>query len=225
VEALVRWQHPQKGLLPPGVFVGLAEETGLVIPLGEQILRIACEQSVAWEKEGYKDISMAVNFSAKQFNKKDIMDDIARIIEETGMRPDLLDIEITESIAMENLDNTIMIMNHLKEKQIKFSLDDFGTGYSSLNYLNNLPINHLKIDKQFIQNIQRGSFEEVVVKAIIDIAHNMSLVVIAEGVETKEQYETLTEFQGDLAQGYYISKPVPNAVIEEMLQKQLARMM
>jgi EAL domain-containing protein (putative c-di-GMP-specific phosphodiesterase class I) len=113
-------------------------------------------------------------------------------------------------------------MNSLKEKNIKFSLDDFGTGYSSLNYLNNLPINHLKIDKQFIQNIKKGSFEEVVVKAIIDIAHNMNLVVIAEGIETKEQYETIMEFKGDLAQGYYISRPVPSSELKGLLQQLLA---
>ncbi len=218
VEALVRWQNPIKGLLPPIIFIGLAEETGLIIPLGEQILRAACEQSVRWEKAGFKDIYMAVNISAKQIIKKDFLQDILRILEETGMRPELLDIEITESIAMENLENTIMIMNSLKEKGIKFSLDDFGTGYSSLNYLKNLPINNLKIDKQFVQSINKNNFEEFVIKAIIELAHNMNLIVISEGIETKEQYETLREYKSDRAQGYYFSKPVPSTELEDLIK-------
>jgi len=219
VEALVRWQHPVKGLLPPVEFIGIAEDTGLIIPLGEQILRAACQQSVRWESAGLRDISVAVNFSAKQINKKDIIHDIYRILEETGMRPELLDIEITESIAMENLENTIMIMNSLKEIGIKFSLDDFGTGYSSLNYLNNLPIDHLKIDKKFVQNMNQDNFEEVVVKAIIEIAHNMNLIVIAEGIETMDQYEIVMKFKGDRAQGYFFSRPVPSIELEGMMQR------
>ena len=219
VEALVRWQHPVKGLLPPVEFIGIAEDTGLIIPLGEQILRAACQQSVRWENAGLRDISVAVNFSAKQINKKDIIHDIYRILKETGMRPELLDIEITESIAMENLENTIMIMNSLKEIGIKFSLDDFGTGYSSLNYLNNLPIDHLKIDKKFVQNMNQDNFEEVVVKAIIEIAHNMNLIVIAEGIETMDQYEIVMKFKGDRAQGYFFSRPVPSIELEGMMQR------
>lgn len=217
VEALVRWQHPVKGLLPPGAFIGIAEENGQIIPMGEYILEAACQQSVIWEKSGFTDISIAVNISAKQFSKKTLVEDVLRIIEASGMRPELLDIEITESIAMENLENTVYVINTLKEKGIKFSLDDFGTGYSSLNYLKHLPIDHLKIDKQFVQNVRKDNFEDVVVKAIVEIAHSMALVIIAEGVETTEQFETLKACHCDLVQGYLFSKPVPHKEIEALM--------
>jgi polar amino acid transport system substrate-binding protein len=160
---------------------------------------------------------MAVNFSAKQINKKNITEVIFRILDKTGMRPELLDIEITESIAMENLENTLAIINKIKNHGIKFSLDDFGTGYSSLNYLHKLPIDHLKIDKQFVQNIRPRSFEEVVIKATIEIAHRMNLIVVAEGIETREQFEAILKFEGDRAQGYLFSKPVPAQALETML--------
>ncbi|WP_373483601.1 EAL domain-containing protein [Acetobacterium sp.] len=217
VEALVRWQHPTRGLLLPFEFIGLAEESGLIVPLGEQILMAACEQSVAWEKAGYENLAMAVNFSAKQINQKDIIEVIFEILDKTGMRPELLDIEITESIAMENLGNTLSIINKIKNHGIKFSLDDFGTGYSSLNYLHKLPIDHLKIDKQFVQDMRPGSFEEVVIKATIEIAHRMNLIVIAEGIETKDQFEAILAFKGDRAQGYLYSKPVPAQDLEILL--------
>jgi diguanylate cyclase (GGDEF)-like protein/PAS domain S-box-containing protein len=223
VEALVRWQHPTRGILAPFEFIGLAEESGLIVLLGEQILTEACEQSAAWERAGYKDLTMAVNFSAKQINKKGITEVIFKILEKTGMRPELLDIEITESVAMENLENTLSIINKIKKHGIKFSLDDFGTGYSSLNYLHKLPIDHLKIDKQFVQNMRPGSFEEVVIKATIEIAHRMNLIVVAEGIETKEQFEAILEFKGDRAQGYLFSKPVPAQALETLLNKDLNR--
>lgn len=221
VEALVRWRHPTRGILAPFEFIGLAEESGLIVLLGEQILTQACEQSVAWEKAGYKNLTMAVNFSAKQINKKDIGEVVFGILEKTGMRPELLDIEITESIAMENLDNTLSIINKIKKKGIKFSLDDFGTGYSSLNYLHKLPMDHLKIDKQFVQNIEPGSFEEVVIKATIEIAHSMNLIVIAEGIETREQYDAILAFKGDRAQGYLFSRPVPASELEALMNMPL----
>jgi diguanylate cyclase (GGDEF)-like protein/PAS domain S-box-containing protein len=217
VEALVRWQHPVQGLLSPIHFIGLAEETGLIIPLGEYILKTACQQSAEWEKTGYKDIMMSVNISAKQINKKNIVKDIVRIIKEEKMKPELLILEITESIAMENIEHTIEVMNSLKKKGITFSLDDFGTGYSSLNYLKNIPIDHVKIDKQFVQSLQKQMFEELVVKAIIEIAHSMKLVVVAEGIETPEQRETLIKYQCDLAQGYYFSRPIPKQEVEAIL--------
>jgi diguanylate cyclase (GGDEF)-like protein/PAS domain S-box-containing protein len=221
VEALIRWQHPKRGLLSPFEFIGPAEESGLILPLGEKILTAACEQSVAWEKAGHKNIAMAVNFSARQFNKKDVVAIVLNILDQTGMRPELLDIEITESIAMDNLENTLSIIERLKKYNIKFSLDDFGTGYSSLNYLHKLPIDHLKIDKQFVQSIHPGSFEEVVVKATAEIAHSMNLIVIAEGVETPEQYQAIAAFKVDQGQGYLFSRPLPAAEIEKLLNASL----
>ncbi|MDF2941474.1 MAG: uncharacterized protein K0S01_332 [Herbinix sp.] len=223
VEALVRWQHPVQGLIPPFQFIGLAEETGLIIPLGEYILKTACKQSAEWERAGYKDISMSVNISAMQINKKSIVQDILRILKEMNMKPELLILEITESIAMENIEHTLEVMNSLKQKGITFSLDDFGTGYSSLNYLKNIPINHVKIDKQFVQSLHKQMFEEIVVKAIIDIAHSMDLVVVAEGIETLEQRETLIKYQCDLAQGYYFSRPLPKLEVEAILMNTLPK--
>ncbi len=218
VEALVRWQHPIHGLLMPGDFIGLAEETGLIIPLGEYILKSACAQSVEWENKGIEDVKMSVNISAKQINNKNIVYDILRIVEEMQMKPEQLMLEITESIAMENLDHTLSVMNNLREKGISFSLDDFGTGYSSLNYLKNIPIHHLKVDKQFVQNLGRQSFEDVVVRAIIDIAHSMNLIVVAEGIETSEQKEALISYNCDLAQGYYFSRPIPKQEVEVLMR-------
>lgn len=217
VEALVRWQHPIQGLLPPISFIGLSEETGLIIPLGEYVLKTACKQSVEWEKAEYKNIFMSVNISAKQINKKNIVQDILRIVDETNMNPELLILEITESIAMEDIDHTIKVMESLIDKGIKFSLDDFGTGYSSLNYLKNIPINQLKIDKHFVQSLKKQNFEDVVVKAIIEIAHTRNLVVVAEGIETIEQKESMVKYNCDLAQGYYYSRPIPNGEVEKIL--------
>jgi len=223
VEALVRWQHPLQGLLPPISFIGLSEDTGLIIPLGEYILKTACQQSVEWERAGYKNISMSVNISAKQVNKKNIVQDILRIIEETHMRPELLILEITESIAMENIEHSIKVMESLIEKGVTFSLDDFGTGYSSLNYLKNIPISQLKIDKHFVQSLQKHNFEDVVVKAIIEIAHTLNLVIVAEGIETVEQKDSMAKYKCDLAQGYYYCRPIPNSEVESLLMNCLPK--
>jgi polar amino acid transport system substrate-binding protein len=202
----------------PGDFIDLAEETGLIIPLGEYVLRTACRQSMEWERAGLTGIMMSVNISVKQINSLNIVQDILDIIDETHMIPEHLILEITESVAMENISKTIDIMNQLREKGVTFSLDDFGTGYSSLNYLKNIPINHLKIDKQFVQNLQRQTFEEVVVRSIIEIAHRMELTVVAEGIETLEQKEALASYNCDIAQGYYYSKPIPHQEVEELLK-------
>jgi len=223
VEALVRWQHPLHGLLPPISFIGLSEDTGLIIPLGEYILKTACQQSVEWERAGYKNISMSVNISAKQVNKKNIVQDILRIIEETHMRPELLILEITESIAMENIEHSIKVMESLIKMGVTFSLDDFGTGYSSLNYLKNIPISQLKIDKHFVQSLQKQDFEDVVVKAIIEIAHTLNLAIVAEGIETIEQKDSMAKYKCDLAQGYYYCRPIPNSEVESLLMNCLPK--
>ena len=221
VEALVRWQHPVRGLVFPLDFIGAAEENGFIIPLGEYILRSACRQSAKWEEAGFHGITVSVNFSQKQFNKNTLVDDVMAILKETGMRPELLDIEITESMAMENIENTLQKIHKLKEIGVCFSLDDFGSGFSSLNYLKILPIDHLKIDKQFIHNVMKDNFEGVVVEAIIHIAHSMNLIVIAEGIEQQEQHETLGKLNCDQAQGYLYSRPVPAEEIPKLLQKRL----
>jgi diguanylate cyclase (GGDEF)-like protein/PAS domain S-box-containing protein len=221
VEALVRWQHPKRGMVSPFEFISAAEESGLIIPMGEMILKKACQQSATWEKGGFPDIRMSVNFSGKQLNRKSIVAEVFDIISQTGMNPQLLDIEITESVAMDNLENTLRIINAIKERGVRFSLDDFGTGYSSLNYLHKLPIDHLKIDKHFVQSITNDSFEAVVIKATIEIAHSMKLQVIAEGVESQEQYAVVKGFGGDQIQGYFFGKPMPAQEVEELFGKRL----
>lgn len=222
VEALVRWNHPSRGLLSPMYFIELAEETGLIIPLGEYILKIACRQSVAWEQEGHRNIIMSVNMSARQFIKKTLVKDILKIIKETNMRPELLNLEITETLAMENLESSVKVMKRLRAKGIAFSLDDFGTGYSSLTYLKNMHINYLKIDKHFVQNIHDKNFEEVLIKAIIEIAHSMNLIVVAEGIETIEQIEALKNYNCDQAQGFYFCKPLPSGEVEKTFSRYLS---
>ncbi|WKY47412.1 EAL domain-containing protein [Eubacteriaceae bacterium ES3] len=221
VEALVRWMHPQRGLISPFEFIPLAEESGLIVPLGEMILRKACQQSAIWENGNFPGISISVNYSGRQLNRKNIVDETFKIIEQTGMKPELLDIEITESVAMENLEHIVSIIRNIKAKGVKFSLDDFGTGYSSLNYLHKLPIDHLKIDKQFVQSIETGNFEEVVIKATVEIAHSMNLIVVAEGVETKAQYEVINGFGADQIQGYYFGKPMPAEKVQLLFGKSL----
>ncbi|WKY44099.1 EAL domain-containing protein [Eubacteriaceae bacterium ES2] len=221
VEALVRWQHPKRGLLSPFEFISTAEESGLIIPMGEMILQKACQQSALWEKQGLQDIRMSVNFSGKQLNRKSIIKEVFAIIDQTGMNPRLLDIEITESVAMDNLENTLRIINAIKERGVKFSLDDFGTGYSSLNYLHKLPIDHLKIDKHFVQSISKDSFEAVVIKATIEIAHSMKLLVIAEGVETQDQFEVISEYGGDQIQGYLFGRPMPAEEVQKLFGRSL----
>ncbi len=221
VEALVRWQHPSRGLLPPGEFIALAEESGLILPLGELVLRSACRQSVAWEAAGLTNLTVAVNISARQFNNPHLVEDVLAILGETGMRPELLELEITESTAMENLEATIVNIRRLQQYGITFSLDDFGTGYSSLNYLKNLPINRLKIDKQFVNNARDDNFEAAVIQAVIQIAHNRNLVVVAEGIETEEQQQVLGRFHCDQVQGYLFSRPLPPAQVEECIRGRL----
>ncbi len=221
VEALVRWQHPTRGLLPPGEFIALAEESGLILPLGEQVLRSACRQSVAWEAEGLPNLTVAVNISARQFTNPHLVEDVLAILGETGMRPELLELEITESTAMENLEATIGIIRRLQQYGVSFSLDDFGTGYSSLNYLKNLPINRLKIDKQFVNNARENNFEAAVIQAVIQIAHNRNLIVVAEGIETEEQQQVLGRFQCDQVQGYLFSRPLPPALVEGRIRGHL----
>ena len=208
VEALVRWDHYKKGLLSPMTFIGFAEDNGLITPLGEHILKVACTQSVYWESIGVNGIIMAVNISSKQFSNRNLVQNVQRIINETGMDPKRLKLEITESVAMESLETTMSIMTQLKEIGVSFSLDDFGTGYSSLSYLKALPIDQLKIDRHFIKNVTLKNYEQVMVGAIIDIAHSMGLKVVAEGIETSQQSKLLESMSCDIAQGYLFGKPM-----------------
>lgn len=218
VEALIRWQSPTKGLVPPIEFIPLAEETGLIIPIGDWVLKTACQQIKEWKDLGYTWLNMSINLSAKQFKQINLVDRIKGIILETGIDPQSIELEITETMAMENLDNTVKILEQIKESGIKISLDDFGIGYSSLNYLKKLPIDIIKMDKDFILNIPEDKKQAEIAKTIISLAHSMDLEVIAEGVENVEILDLLKKFRCDKAQGYLFSKPVKPEYIEEMLK-------
>lgn len=207
-EALLRWRHPESGIISPAEFIPLAEETGLIIPIGEWILRTACAQSKAWQAEGFK-IHLSVNLSARQFQQENLLKTITGIVGETGFNSHCLELEVTESSIMTNAEFAVETLNELKATGIKISIDDFGTGYSSLGYLKRLPIDVLKIDKSFVQDIAANPDDMALVMAIITLAHNLRLKVVAEGVETAEQLKFLQLLQCDEWQGYLYSKPVP----------------
>jgi len=207
VEALLRWQHP-KGMVPPMKFISILEETGLIIPIGEWILREACRQNKSWQDQGYPPISISVNLSTRQFYQQNLISMVSSILAETGMSAKYLELEITESMTMDvNLASNIL--HELKELGVKVSIDDFGTGYSSLYYLKKFPIDGLKIDKSFIQDITTSHSDSNIVTTIIDMAHHLGLRVIAEGVETTEQLQFLEDNHCDEAQGYLFSPPLP----------------
>ncbi|WP_378953307.1 EAL domain-containing protein [Pelosinus sp. sgz500959] len=219
VEALIRWQHPTRGLLYPGDFLDLAEEIGIMIPGGEWVLRTACAQNAAWQKAGYLPITMAVNVSATQFQHPNFLENLKKILAETELSPELLEVEITETIAMTNVEVTSLITNALQSMGIRQALDDFGTGYSSLKYLKIFNIDVLKIDKSFVQDIECDCDNDAIVKAIIALAQNLKLEVIAEGVETQQQYNYLKQLGCQKMQGYYFSRPVSGEQIEEILRE------
>ncbi len=220
MEALVRWNHPKLGLVPPLDFIPLAEETGLIVPLGEWVLRTACEQSKIWHSRGF-ELSVAVNLSPRQFRQRDLVERICQIINETGFDPHFLNLEITESSLMDSSESAIEKLGELKESGIQISIDDFGTGYSSLGVLKDLPIDVLKIDKMFVDDLTTSSDAAALVSAVITLAHQLRLKVVAEGVETDEQLTFLEGLECDEWQGYLFSKPVSTDAFETLLTKQL----
>lgn len=209
VEALIRWQHPTLGFISPHRFVPLAEETGLIVPIGEWVLRTACLQNKAWQMAGFSSVAVSVNLSIRQFFKPDLISTIKGILEETGLEAQYLELEITESMTM-NIESAIQIIHELKHLGVKVAIDDFGTGYSSLNYLKKLPIDRLKIDQSFVRDIEKISNDRDIVATIITMGHNLKMRVIAEGVETEEQLQFLNNHGCDEVQGYLISKPIPS---------------
>jgi diguanylate cyclase (GGDEF)-like protein len=216
-EALIRWKHPTKGLVGPDEFIYLAEETGLIIPIGKWVLRTACYQLKRWSQD-YPNINMAVNLSARQFKDRDIVKIVYDVIEETGINPKNLELEITESIALDDIEYTINTIDELRKIGVHFSLDDFGTGYSSMNYLKRLPVSNLKIDKSFLDTVMEDRCDQKIIQTIINLARNLDLNVIAEGVESFDQEEFLKEANCDKAQGYLYSKPVPEDVAFQFLK-------
>lgn len=217
-EALIRWNHPEKGIIYPMDFIPAAEENGLIVPIGKIVIREACRQLKEWQEAGYKELHMAVNLSARQFKDKEFAEDVVNILNETGANPACLEFEITESIALENLDYTIKTMEELKQLGITFALDDFGTGYSSMIYLKHLPVNYLKIDKSFMDSVLVDNSDQKIVETILLLAKNLKLEVIAEGVEEKAQEEFLKKNNCEKAQGYLYSKPVDKYMATRLFQ-------
>jgi predicted signal transduction protein with EAL and GGDEF domain len=216
MEALIRWQHPERGLIAPDRFIPLAEETGFICQIDEWVMRTACLQNRAWQLMGLPPMRIAVNLSGRQFLQANTVQTIAKILSETELNPEYLEIEITETVAMTDVKFTVSVLHQLQKMGIHISLDDFGTGYSSLWSLNNLPLNNLKIDKSFVADLLNGSSGATIVKVAIALGQGLNLQVIAEGVETAEQLAFLQSLQCDMGQGYFFSKPLSAAVATEL---------
>jgi diguanylate cyclase (GGDEF)-like protein len=218
VEALVRWQHPLQGPIPPSSFIPLAEETGLIFPLGEWVLRTACQQGQAWQAAYGQGLRVAVNLSAVQFKRQDVVRTIGSILQETGLGPEFLEVELTETTLMQGNESTIKALLELRQMGIGIAIDDFGTGYSSLSYLRRFPIDTLKIDKSFTWNITKNEHDSVIIAAIIAMARGLKLNVVAEGVETVDQLRYLQEHGCNEVQGYLLSRPVPAHELDGLIQ-------
>jgi len=219
VEALVRWQHPTMGSIPPARFIPVAEETGLIVQLGRWVLEQACRQQVAWKSSGLADVSMAVNLSIRQFNDPDLLEDVTWIMAETGIEPGQLELEITESLLMNNEASGTTLLRELKALGLRLAVDDFGTGYSSLANLKRFPIDTLKIDKAFVHDLEGNDEDQAIVQAIISMAKSLDLKIVAEGVETEAQWVFLRDRGCDDIQGYHFSKPVPASELVALLAR------
>lgn len=207
-EALIRWNHPILGLVSPGDFIPLAEETGLIEEIGSWVLKTACKQNRKWQLMGLEDLSVSVNVSANQFQQGKFVNEVKRALSDSGLAPECLTLELTESTMLRNIDYSIDVMRSLQKLGVRVSIDDFGTGYSSLSYLKDLPINTLKIDRSFINNLRLDTSDIAIVKAIITMGHGLAVKVVAEGVETEEQIELLKELKCHYAQGFYLHRPL-----------------
>ncbi|MRG57817.1 EAL domain-containing protein [Phyllobacterium sp. SYP-B3895] len=220
VEALIRWRHPVLGVLSPDHFISLAEETGLIVPLGDWVLNEACRQNKAWQDEGLAQVSVSVNVSARQFQEKDWPSRVIRALEETGLEAEYLELELTESLLMRNVDQAIATMKELQELGLHFAIDDFGTGYSSLSALKSLPVSRLKIDQSFVRNLAQDEDDRSIISAVISLGQRLNMLVIAEGVESEDQLAFLRENGCDEGQGYYFSKPIDPRKIADFLMHQ-----
>jgi len=221
VEALIRWQHSSKGLISPAEFIPLAEETGMIVPIGEWALRTACTLAKRWSQSEVGPLRMSVNLSSRQFVSPDFAESVKRVVRETAVPPEILDLEITESMTMD-VSRTIETLRQLKKLGVSISIDDFGTGYSSLSYLKNFPVDRLKIDQSFVRQMHSETKDRSIVATIISLAHNLNLHVVAEGVETQSQSEFLAQQGCDEMQGYYISKPLKAFDVESFIAARIA---
>ena len=220
VEALVRWRHPERGIISPTEFIPLAEETGLIVPIGEWVLRTACQQAMAWQADGQPPVRVAVNLSAKQFKDENLTQIVLSTLHETGLPADLLELELTEGTLMDDARATMVTLEQLRGIGVHLSIDDFGTGYSSMNYLKRFDVRALKIDKSFISGLPQDSENAAITHAIIAMAHGLKMAVVAEGVETDAQLLLLEQYGCDMAQGYHLGHPSSPESIRLMLGKQ-----
>ncbi len=209
LEALIRWQDPEMGLVSPGKFIPMAEKTGLIIPIGNWVLQTACEEIKNLHQQGFSDLKLGVNLSARQFQDNQLINKVAQALQKTSLKPQYLELELTESIIMDDVEGSVDRLFELKKQGVQFSIDDFGTGYSSLSYLKRFPIGTLKIDRSFVGEVPTNVDNTAIVKAIIDLAHNLNLNVVAEGAETVDQVDFLEENDCDEVQGFYYSRPLP----------------
>jgi diguanylate cyclase (GGDEF)-like protein len=218
-EALVRWQHPDHGLVPPDRFIGIAENSGMIVPIGEWVLRTACAQAKVWQQEKDKAVPVAVNVSAVQFRQEGFCDMIKAALQDTGLDPRYLELELTESLLLSNEDVMFEVLGELQKMGVKLAIDDFGTGYSSLNYLKRIPVTKLKIDRTFIQDLAEGSDDAAITTAIINMAKCLKLKVTAEGVERQAQLSQLRKYGCDEAQGYFFGQPLSaTEVTKELIE-------
>ncbi|WP_461201176.1 putative bifunctional diguanylate cyclase/phosphodiesterase [Anoxybacillus sp. TBDG-1] len=218
VEALLRWFHPKRGWISPATFIPIAEETNLIQPLGDWVLRQVCEQSKTWKEKGLPHVQIGVNVSIKQFLQADLVKHIEHVLHTYDLDPFCLKLEITESMAMHHVDYVLAQLQSLKNLGLQLAVDDFGTGYSSLNYLKKLPVDIIKIDRSFVQDMVKHSYDLSIVRAVIEVAHSLKMKVVAEGVETEEQLAILKREGCDRAQGYYFSKPLSAEQFEQLVQ-------
>ncbi|MDB6108021.1 MAG: diguanylate cyclase, partial [Gammaproteobacteria bacterium] len=222
MEALLRWEHPDLGTVAPMQFIPVAEETGLIVPIGKWVLRTACLQNVAWQKQGLPHLSIAVNLSARQFGDENLLEDLTSILTVTGMDPHLLELEITESLLIRDVEETLRILTALKALGIRIAIDDFGIGYSSLATLQRFPLDTIKIDRSFIRDITGTTHDTALADAVIAIGKSLSLTVVAQGVETRDQAEFLQTHACDELQGFYFKRPLPAEQFTQLLQAQTA---
>ncbi len=219
VEALLRWQNPYLGSVTPTQFIPVAEESGLIIPIGKWVMRTACAQNVAWQKQGLPPVCMAVNLSLRQLTDDNLIDDIRTALNDSGMTPNLLELEITESMVMHNPVRIIAVLTKIKTLGVRLAIDDFGTGYSSLAQIKHFPIDTLKVDRSFIRNVPQDVEDKAITEAIIAMGRTLSLTVIAEGVETIEQMNFLKDRSCDEMQGFYFSKPIIPEQFADLLRE------
>jgi EAL domain-containing protein (putative c-di-GMP-specific phosphodiesterase class I) len=217
-EALIRWNHPERGYVPPQTFIPIAEDSGLIIPIGEWVLERACRQAAEWQASGLPSITVSVNVSAVQFRRQDLYELVRRHLNSSGIDPSRLVLEITESAIMSVRDRAVKPLNQLRELNVGLALDDFGTGYSSLSYLNAFPLTMIKIERSFVGELLRDKTAAKITEAIISMAHVLKLSVVAEGVEESAQLEMLKEFGCDIVQGFYFSRAVPATEFAELLR-------